>query len=175
MRTRLFKMILFLCIIMASFVVSYFGDVIYSMTNSGASSTVDGSSADLRLLQWECCLPDFLHSPIWGNGRMYLWNGVAPYNSILLGAESICFSLLVNYGIMGAATYTFMIICSIFLLHHYDVRLCFTPIGYFLILTLSPDTDIQHNVLLCFIVLSIRIVQYFPILQAMPYKIQNKK
>ena len=92
---------------------------------------------------------------------MYIWDEVAPANPMLLGAESIWFSLLVDYGIMGALTYIIMILGCIMLLRKYDSRLIFMPIGYFLILFLSPDTGIQYNLLLTYVVLAVKMYKYY--------------
>lgn len=160
MKSKTSKGILVACLLLFPVVVSYFGNVIFSMVDSDSSEAVGGSSASLRFLQWECCLPSFLQSPIWGNGRMYIWDEVAPEHPMLKGAESLWFSLLVDYGIMGAITYTIMIVCSAIFLSRYNKRLAFLPVGYFLILSLSPDAGIQYNQLLTFVVLLSKIYQY---------------
>ena len=160
MQTRLFKIAFVLCLVLLPFVYEYVSTIVDSIVNSDTTQVAGGSSSELRLLQWEICEPYFLQSPIWGNGRMYIWDEVAPANPMLLGAESIWFSLLVDYGIMGALTYIIMILGCIMLLRKYDFRLMFMPIGYFLILFLSPDTGIQYNLLLTYVVLAVKIYLY---------------
>lgn len=163
LKSRYFKIIAIICIIGLPFVYDYIGVILDSMINSDSSKAAQGSSSDLRMLQWEACLPSFLHSPIWGNGRMYIWEQVAPYNPILLGAESLWFSLLVDYGIMGGITYTLMIISCCYTLWRIERRLIMMPIAYFLILSLSPDVGIEYNMLLTFVILSIKIYKFYPL------------
>lgn len=160
MKTKAFKWIAAVCILLFPLVISYLGDIVLSMVDSDSSESARGSSAAGRLMQWECCLPSFLQSPVWGNGRMYIWNEVAPEHPLLLGAESIWFSLLVDYGMMGAITYTIMIVCSMILLKRYNKRLAFLPLGYFLILSLSPDVGIQYNLLLTFVIILVKMYIY---------------
>ncbi|MFV0323625.1 MAG: O-antigen ligase family protein [Bacteroides xylanisolvens] len=158
-KSKLYKTILFSCIILTPILIGYVSKIVDSVVNSNESSGVEGSTSDLRLLQWEACLPSFLDSPIWGNGRMYIWDVVAPRHSILQGAESLWFSLLVDYGIMGGITYLFMIFSCIIILYKLDARLTYLPIAYFLILCLSPDAGIQYNQLLTFVVLAIKMME----------------
>ena len=172
MQKRLFKFAFCLCILLLPLIYSYFSVVVDSIINSDTTNTVSGSSSELRLLQWEICAPYFMQSPIWGNGRMYIWDEVAPSNPMLLGAESIWFSLLVDYGIMGAITYIIMIVGCILLVRQYNPRLIFMPIGYFLILFLSPDAGIQYNLLLTYVVLSVKIYLYS---QEKSYKLALKQ
>ena len=155
-----FKFLFIVCLLILPLVYEYFSTVVDSIVNSNTTKAAGGSSSELRLLQWEVCLPYFLQAPIWGNGRMYIWDVVAPENPLLLGAESIWFSLFVDYGIMGAITYVIMILGCIILLRKYNYRLIFMPIGYFLILFLSPDTGIQYNLLLTFVVLVVKIYKF---------------
>lgn len=156
----LFRIIICLSILLLPLVANYVGDIVDSIVNSDTSKSATGSSADMRLLQWEACLPSFEESPIWGNGRMYIWEEVAPRFPILQGAESIFFSLSVDYGIMGIITYIIMIICCSIFLFRIESRLAFLPIGYFLILSLSPDVGIQYNQLLSFSVLSYKLIDF---------------
>ena len=172
MQKSFFKFVFILCILLLPLIYSYFSAVVDSIINSDTTNTVSGSSSELRLLQWEICAPYFMQSPIWGNGRMYIWDEVAPSNPMLLGAESIWFSLLVDYGIMGAITYIIMIVGCILLVRQYNPRLIFMPIGYFLILFLSPDAGIQYNLLLTYVVLSVKIYLYS---QEKSYKLALKQ
>ncbi len=174
MQTRLFKTAFVFCLLLLPFVYEYFATIVDSIVNSDTSKAAGGSSSELRFLQWEVCLPYFLQSPVWGNGRLYIWEEVAPHNPILQGAESIWFSLLVDYGIMGAVTYTIMIVCCIILLRKYDTRLIFMPLGYFLILFLSPDVGIQYNLLLTYVVLAIKVKTYILTETSLPIHPEQK-
>lgn len=82
--------------------------IIDSIINSNNTS-VEGSSSDLRTRQFEICLPYFLESPIWGYGKNAIWEYVRANNPALLGAESIIFVQMIDYGIVGCITY--LLIC----------------------------------------------------------------
>lgn len=134
--------------------------VMDSMVNSDTSKYASGSSSDLREMQWGICLSYFLNSPIVGNGRMYIWETVKEANYGLLGAESIWFSILVDYGLLGAFAFLFMIFACCKYLYSYNFRLICLPIGYLLILSLSPDTGITYNIIISFTVLILRMFQF---------------
>lgn len=137
--------------------------VVDSMVNSDTSKYAQGSSSDLREMQWGICLPYFLNSPIVGNGRMYIWDTVKEANYGLLGAESIWFSILVDYGLLGAFAFLFMIFACCKCLYTYNFRLICLPIGYLLILSLSPDTGITYNIVISFTILILRMFQFSPL------------
>lgn len=160
-KTNVFKLFIVTCIVLSPYVVDYLFTIVDSIINSSGTSSVEGSNSDLRMMQWNICLPYFSQSPIWGNGRLFIWEYVAYNNPMLLGAESLWFSLLVDYGLMGALTYILMIAACCIVLYKYNSRLIWMPIGYFLILSLSPDSGIEYNQLLTFVVLSIRILQSY--------------
>ena len=131
-----------------------------SIINSNTSQYAGGSTSDLREIQWEACLPYFLESPILGNGRLYIWDVVKEAHYELLGAESIWFSIMVDYGILGAVAFLFLIFACGKELWRLNWRLICLPVGYLLILSLSPDTGITYNVLISFTVLIIRMFQF---------------
>lgn len=134
-----------------------------SMINSDTSKYASGSTSDLRSIQWEACLPYFLDSPILGNGRLYIWDVVKAAHFELMGAESIWFSIMVDYGLLGAFVFLFLIFSCSKELWRYNWRLICLPIGYLLILSLSPDTGITYNILISFTVLIIRMFQFLKV------------
>ena len=134
--------------------------VMDSMLNSDTSKYASGSSSDLRMMQWAACLPYFLESPIVGNGRMYIWEVVKAKHYELLGAESIWFSILVDYGLLGALAFLFLIFACAKHLARYNFRLICLPVGYLLILSLSPDTGITYNIVISFTILILRMFQF---------------
>ena len=134
--------------------------MIDSMVNSSTSEYARGSSLKMRTWQWKICYPYFMDSPIVGNGRMFIWDVVKKAHSKLLGAESIWFSILVDYGLLGASAFLYLIYACARHLKRYNFRLICLPIGYLLILSLSPDTGITYNVLISFTVLIIRMFQF---------------
>ena len=118
-----------------------------------------GSTSELRILQWEACMDSFLQSPIIGNGRMYIWDVVSPAEPILQGAESIWFSILVDYGILGAIAFVNLLIMCGLCLWKVDKKLISIPIAYLLILSLSPDSGVQYNILITFTIVHIKMNQ----------------
>ena len=137
--------------------------VLDSIINSNTTKYAGGSSSELREMQWEICFPYFLNSPFWGNGRMFIWDTVKEANYGLLGAESIWFSILVDYGLLGAFAFLFMIFACSKHLYTYKFRLICLPIGYLLIVSLSPDIGVTYNTVLSFTVLILRMFQFSPI------------
>jgi hypothetical protein len=114
---------------------------------SGHGSSVGGSSTDLRMDQLDICTFYFQQSPIWGNGRMYIWDTVKFDNPDLLGAESIWFSLIVDYGIMGCISFLFFIISFSWGLMKYTLKnLVFFPLSYLAIASLSAMEGLEFNV-----------------------------
>lgn len=160
--SKTFQIVLIVFFILSPVILEISFQVIDSIINSDTSKYSGGSSASLRIMQWECCLPSFLDSPIIGNGRMFIWEEIKPNNSILLGAESIWFSILVDFGILGALAFLNLIFCCCILLYRIDKRLVCVPLAYLLILSLSPDIGVQYNVLITYVVLLIRMNMFLP-------------
>lgn len=96
---------------------SYFEQVIGMFTHS---DSVDGSSMELRELQYETTLFFWSFNPIWGNGINYV-NLATELDSNLYGAESLLFKLLIDRGVIGVASFVILIASSILYLvkHHY--------------------------------------------------------
>lgn len=160
LRSKMGQIFLIITFLVLPFIISIGYQVIDSMVNSDTTKYASGSSEDLRNMQWQACLPYFLDSPIVGNGRMYIWDVVKVEHFELLGAESIWFSILVDYGILGAVAFLFLIFACAKHLTKYNFRLICLPIGYLLILSLSPDTGITYNILISFTVLILRMFQF---------------
>ena len=110
----------------------------------------------MRQEQLDICLSYFDRSPIWGNGRMYMWDTVKYYHWELLGAESIWFPLLVDYGIMGAISFILLIASCSYLLYKKFRPLAFFPLIYFVITFVSPERGYEFNVLLTYTILLIK-------------------
>ena len=138
--------------------LSYFSDIIDSMINSDKGG---GSTAEMRQWQWDICMKYFDQSPWWGNGRMYIWNVVKPANPLLLGAESIWFSLIVDNGIIGCVNFVLLTtVSSLTLMVKTNKSLFFMPLAYFAIMCFSTQLGMEYNVLLTFIVIMIRLFDY---------------
>lgn len=156
LKHKSFKKILLIFIVVSPLILYVLGIVADSIINSDTSKHAQGSSSDLRMLQWAICLPYFLGSPLWGNGRMFIWDVVAKENPMLLGAESIWFSILVDYGIFGGIAFLSLLVVTGYLLFKVKKAFVFFPISYFLITLVSPDSGIQYNVYLTFVILLLK-------------------
>ena len=152
--------LVFLVILLSPVVCTIIYQIADSIINSGTSKYAVGSSKELRLEQWMACEQYFLNSPFFGNGRMYIWDVVKPAHPIVLGAESIWFSTLVDYGLLGAFAFIFLIFACMICLWKYSRRLICLPIGYLIILSLSPEQGIQYNMLITTTLLTIRFFRY---------------
>lgn len=120
-----------------------------SIVNSDKTEYAQGSSTEMRQEQLDACLEYTDQSPIWGNGRLYLWDYVKPVHPELLGAESVWFQLIVDYGLMGCLGYLFIIFACSWELYKTKKFYGILPIGYLAITSFSPDTGIQLNTLIC--------------------------
>lgn len=83
-----------------------FYDIAISIIDSDNSQ--EGGS-ELREIQLEICLQHFLQKPIWENGCNYIWEYVRLYHPMLMGAESVCFPTMVDYGLVGYINYLFIV------------------------------------------------------------------
>lgn len=104
------------------FFSDYFFTIIQSVTNS---ENTEGSSIAMRSGQLEVCLFYFAQSPIVGLGTYAIFDIVGKYNSIILGAESIWFFLLVNNGLLGCLSYVCFYIKSMLFIPHWKWE-CFS-------------------------------------------------
>ena len=148
--------IAFLLIFLIS--IPYLNNILDTIVNSNKGG---GSSTEMREWQWEICMQYFNQSPWWGNGRMYIWDVVSVENPLLLGAESIWFSLVVEYGIMGCVSYLLFIICSSFAMaKHTYKNLFFFPIAYLAITSFSTALGMEFNVLLTYMAILIALFQH---------------
>lgn len=157
--SKYFKPLLVIIIILIPAIIALSTEVVNSIIHSEEYG--EGSTLELREWQLGACLPYFLNSPIIGNGRMYIWDVVAPKHSILLGAESIWFSIFVDYGLLGAIAFIYLISMCCICLWHVDKRLISIPLGYLLIMSFSPDSGVQYNVLLTFTIIHLKMYELF--------------
>lgn len=156
LKHKSFKKIFLVFIAVLPLVLYIVTIVMDSIINSDTSQHAKGSSSELRMSQLAICLPYFLASPIWGNGRLYIWNTVAVENPDILGAESIWFSILVDYGILGGISFLLLLIATGGYLYRIKKSFIFLPISYFMITLVSPDVGIQYNIYLTFVILLIK-------------------
>lgn len=155
-KSKLFYVLLIGTFILAPIIYETSFQIIDSIVNSNTSQYSTGSSSDMRETQWDICLPYILQSPVIGNGRLYIWEYVKPRNPLLLGAESIWFSIFVDYGLLGAFAFLFLLFAMAKELAKVDFRYISFPLAYLAILSLSPDQGVQYNVLITFSILILK-------------------
>lgn len=123
------------------------GGILLTILNSIVHSdkAAMGSSSEMRMEQLEICLTYMASSPWLGHGKNYIWEYVRPDNPALLGAESVWFQLIVDYGLVGCFTYLLIISGLVIWLFRYDKILCFLPIAFLVGKTVSIVIGIELN------------------------------
>lgn len=159
--TRLAKIYLVSSLLLLLFSYDYFFVVIDSIFNSNKSQM--GSSSDMRIEQFEICLTYFLESPIWGFGKNYIWEYVRPANPALLGAESVWFQLMVDYGLIGCINYLIICVSSCILLLKHSKVLCFFSIAFITGKTLSIVIGLELSFLLVMTVIMVKCTEFIDI------------
>lgn len=152
------KTIIVLLLISFPITITIFNGIFESFINT---NSVDGSNTEMRENQLDICLYYFYQSPIWGHGKMYLWDTVKYYNWELLGAESIWFGLLVDYGIMGCISFILLIICCSYCLYKIYPQYSLFPFIYFAITFFSPERGYEFNILITLTIFLIKTHQYY--------------
>ena len=152
--------LLLLIIVFSPLIVTFLDHFFDSIINSDTSKYAVGSNKEMRLNQWAICLPYWLQSPWIGNGRMYIWDVVKPSNYFLYGAESIWFSIFVDYGLFGAFVFLFFLLSCSYYLYKIDKTWICLPVAYLLTLSFSPDSGATYNILLTFTILLIKSNHY---------------
>ena len=122
---------------------SLFLTILNSIIHSDKASM--GSSSEMRMEQLEICLAYMSSSPWLGHGKNYMWEYVRPDNPALLGAESVWFQLIVDYGLLGCLTYLFVIAGLMIWLYKFDKVLCFLPLAFLVGKTVSIVIGIELN------------------------------
>lgn len=113
-----------------------------------------GSTADMRESQWEIALAYWKQSPIIGMGNHAIMDYVKEeMEENMYGAESIWFSLLVDYGIFGCISYLALYLESFLCMKEYKLEILMF-LGIQLLvhsLTTTPGMNIGH--MLCLVLL----------------------
>lgn len=158
-KTRQYKYIIISTLVILIFLGPYVVLLINSIIDSNNADL--GSSSDMRLNQFEICLYYVLTAPYFGHGRNYIWEYVKPDNPKLYGAESVWFQLMVDYGIIGCATYLFIILGAFYYLYKKNKRLCYIPIAYIVGKTLSFVIGAEIYNMLIFLIVADKISSSF--------------
>lgn len=130
-------------------------DLIYKLDNSAK-----GSSSEMRENQLEISLYWMKDSPIWGNGRNFIFKEVARFDEKIYGAESLWFRLLVDYGIAGCVTYILWVISICIVLWRYNRYYIAIPLTLFIGKTTSILIDVDFEYFLWMSIVIIKCHQY---------------
>lgn len=160
LKTKTAKVLLLTSITVLILFSGLFYDIAISIIDSD-NSQVGGSSSDLREVQLDICLQYFAQNPIWGNGRNYIWEYVRPYHPMLMGAESVWFPTMVDYGLVGCINYLFIVLGTIVVLWKKSLILCFFPIAFLFGKTISIVIGVELSTLLVFTILLSKMYTYY--------------
>lgn len=153
-RYKVFYRIVGVFLVSCLFFWKFYFTLIYSTLFANKMDV--GSSSGMRLEQWGSILWAFEQNELWGNGSSYLWNVATQNNYEILGAESIWFSLLIDYGIMGGLMFIFLVLVCCFLIYKCQKTAVLFPVIYFVFLSLSAPIDENINILMTFVVIFLR-------------------
>lgn len=145
--------ILLLCFIIP-FVFIFAGDYLSQIFDSIFNTEkVNGSSSDMRLIQFMISWDYMMRSPIIGNGLGFLYNDVV-LNHVekeLFGAESMWFGVIADQGILGLVSYLFLFISPILYSWRKDNKLIILfVIGILVMHSLSTIPGVNPSMVLVF-------------------------
>lgn len=157
-KSKISKTIFVVVFLAFIFGYEYIFMIVDSIVNSNKANM--GSSSDLRENQLNICLYYFERNPLWGYGRNYIWDYVKMENPLLLGAESVWFQIMVDYGVMGIITYLACCLSTSFLLMKHSKILAFFPLAFLVGKTLSIVIGIELNFMfiISFVMLKIQVL-----------------
>lgn len=145
--------ILLLCFIIP-FVFIFAGDYLSQIFDSIFNTEkVNGSSSDMRLIQFMISWDYMMRSPIIGNGLGFLYNDVV-LNHVekeLFGAESMWFGVIADQGILGLVSYLLLFISPILYSWRKDNKLIILfVIGILVMHSLSTIPGVNPSMVLVF-------------------------
>ena len=114
-------------------------DIFLSIFSKSAQDSVDGSTVIMRIGQLDAAFELFLSSPIWGHGLKF---SSVIHNTLvtrLLGRESIWFTVIPGYGIIGILAYLFSAYWMIYKIPKYfkSKELFYMSLAYWVVITLT--------------------------------------
>lgn len=136
-----------------------FSNFMDNLTNF-ISNSAEGSSSDMRENQLEICLYWMRDSPIWGNGRNFIFQVVSRWDEQIYGAESLWFRLLVDYGYVGCITYILWVVSILIVLWKYNRYYIAIPLALFIGKSTSILIDVDFEYFLWMSILLIKCHQY---------------
>lgn len=158
LKTGTAKVLLLSAVVLLVAFSGTFQDIIFSIINSNEAAM--GSSVGMREEQLDICLVSLSQSPVWGNGRNYIWEYVAPYNPALHGAESVWFQIMVDYGLVGCFNYLFVVAGAAATLYKKSFVLCFLPAAFLIGKTVSIVIGVELSTLIVFTVLLYKMYEF---------------
>lgn len=145
--------ILLLCFIIP-FVFIFAGDYLSQIFDSIFNTEkVNGSSSDMRLIQFMISWDYMMRSPIIGNGLGFLYNDVVLNHAEkeLFGAESMWFGVIADQGILGLVSYLLLFISPILYSWRKDNKLIILfVIGILVMHSLSTIPGVNPSMVLVF-------------------------
>lgn len=93
-------------LVLSPLLSSYY-DIILSITDTKAQERVGGSDSEMRINQLNAAIQVMNSSPIWGLGLKYSLKFQSLYLRDLLGGESMWFTILPCFGIIGIFAYLY--------------------------------------------------------------------
>lgn len=126
---------------------SQFGDTFLSIFSSKAQENVGGSNADMRLEQLEASFLLMQGSPFFGLGFKYQ-NVIDNYlTDLLRGSESMWFSILPQFGLLGIVAYLFFAYYSIYKIpkDFHSKRLLFFSLAYWIVASLTSVPGLKMH------------------------------
>lgn len=144
--------LLYLCIFLVPifvFIGSYLLDLFGSFVNT---EKVNGSNSSMRFDQLLIALAYFEKSPIVGNGIAFLYDVVCSgFEAELYGAESLWFSVMVDFGVVGIVAYLLLFISSVmYSKKKGNKEVLFFIASVFIVFTLSSIPNVNPQMVVPF-------------------------
>lgn len=148
---------LFLAIIMS---LGFLDSIIDSFSNT---DSVNGSSSDMRQMQFDLALYFMGQSPLVGNGLSYTFEYVqAFFPDEILGAESVWFPLMIDQGLLGVVSYfIFLFIPFFYGIKNKNLAVVFCVLSFAVEKTLSSLPGINISYFMVYVILLIKIQLFF--------------
>ena len=139
---------------MSSFIMDIVGSFYDTQNVEGSNSEMRGEQLAVTLYYW-------LQNPIFGNGPSFTFSTVQVVDPTILGAESIWFVLLIDYGLVGCLAFLVTIfIPIIYLIKCGMPQFVFIVLMFLLNKSFSSVPGIFEGYFFIYLVLLIRLEQY---------------
>jgi len=137
---------------------SFFVDIVRSFSDT---ESVAGSNSDMRMEQLAISLYYFYLSPIFGNGPTFTFTVARQVDEGLLGAESVWFVYLIEYGVVGCLSLLVTFIYPvIYMKRKKMIQFAFLVLMFVANKSLSSMPGISEGYFLIYIVFLIRVEQF---------------